>query len=310
MKLSHLNGLRAFEATLRRGTFSAAAEELGVTVAAIGQQLKGLEEYLGIRLFDRLPSGARPTPEARAVAEGLTAGFSQLEEVFAELRAGRDGRRLSLTMTHMFFEDWMSQRLPRFYALNGVTDVKIDTSDHLVDLAAENVDMAIRFSAEAGPGYEALDLHRSCYFPACTPDFAAAHGLHPGRTDLTGVPLFVSRDITTDPEWTGWPEWLKQLGVGQSDAPVAEHTAGRATAVTGAGLVLITLTQAFNDLVEGRLVAPFGTRAVRLSEYRYRLVWPSTRRLSRAMREFRGWLSGECDQYARTASELIGVEIR
>ena len=179
MKLSHLNGLRALEATLRKGTFSAAAKELGVTVAAIGQQLRNLEAYLGVTLFERLPSGARPTPEARLVAERLTAGFSHIEDVLTELRAGNDGRRLSLTMTHMFFEDWMSQRLPRFYALNPTTEVKIDTSDHFVDLAAENVDMAIRFSAEPGPAYETLDLHLSCYFPACTPDFADAHKISP-----------------------------------------------------------------------------------------------------------------------------------
>ena len=62
MKLSHLNGLRALEATLRKGTFSAAAKELGVTVAAIGQQLRNLEEYLGVTLFERLPRapGRRP----------------------------------------------------------------------------------------------------------------------------------------------------------------------------------------------------------------------------------------------------------
>ena len=309
MKLSHLNGLRALEATLRKGTFSAAAKELGVTVAAIGQQLRNLEAYLGVTLFERLPSGARPTPEARLVAERLTAGFSHIEDVLTELRVGNDGRRLSLTMTHMFFEDWMSQRLPRFYALNPTTEVKIDTSDHFVDLAAENVDMAIRFSAEPGPAYETLDLHLSCYFPACTPDFADAHKISPETRDLTGIPLFFLRDVTTDPEWVGWPQWMKRFGFEKRDAQ-QHRTAGRATAVSGAGLVLITLTQAFNDLLEGRLVAPFGRRVVRLSTYRYRLVWSTTRRPFRAMREFQNWMADECDQYARTTSELLGVQIR
>ena len=86
MKLSHLNALRALEATLRCGTFSAAADELGVTVGAIGQQLRGLEDYLGLRLFDRLPSGVRPTVEAREVAEQLTMGFGAVDEALAQLR--------------------------------------------------------------------------------------------------------------------------------------------------------------------------------------------------------------------------------
>ena len=309
MKLSHLNGLRALEATLRKGTFSAAADELGVTVAAIGQQLRGLEKYLGIRLFDRLPTGARPTPEARVVAERLTAGFSQVEEVLSELRTGREGRRLSLSMTYHFFEDWMSPRLPHFYALNNAVEVKIDTSDRLVDLAAENIDMAIRFSSEPGPEHEALDLYRNCFFPVCSPDFAAAHGLDPGCRDLTGVPLFVQQEVTTDPEWLGWPEWMNRFGIEKNDATATQHTAGRATAISGTGLVLVTLTQAFNELVDGRLIVPLGNRAILPSSYKYRLVWPAVRSLTRAMRAFRDWTATERDQFIGEVSRLIGVEI-
>ena len=301
--------MRALEATLRKGTFSAAAEELGVTVAAIGQQLRGLEEYIGIRLFDRLPTGARPTPEAQAVAERLTAGFSQVEEVLSELRAGREGRRLSLSMTYHFFEDWMSPRLPHFYALNNAVEVKIDTSDRLADLAAENIDMAIRFSSGPGPGYEALDLFRNCFFPVCSPDFAAAHGLGPECQDLTGVPLFVQQEVTTDPEWLGWPEWMNGFGIEKSDATAAQHTAGRATAISGTGLVLVTLTQTFNDLVDGRLIAPLGGWAIRPSSYKYRVVWPAGRSLSRPMWAFRDWMATERDQFVGEVSRLLGVEI-
>jgi LysR family transcriptional regulator, glycine cleavage system transcriptional activator len=310
MKLSHLNALRALEATLRRGTFSAAADELGVTVAAIGQQVRGLEDYLGIRLFDRLPSGAQPLPEARAIAERLTAGFSQIEDVLTELRSGRDGRRLSLTMTYHFLDDWMSQRLPRFYALDGSVEIKIDTSDRLVDLASENVDMAIRYSQEPGAGMEALDLFSGCYFPVCSPEFAAAHRLSPDCRDLTNVPLFVLQEATTDPNWIGWREWLREFNVEKRDAIRGKRTTGRATAVTGAGLVLVGLIEAFPDLVDGRLVAPLGPWAVRPSAYRYRLIWSANRSMSRPMRVFRDWIARERDKFVREASRLLGVEIQ
>ena len=310
MKLSHLNALRALEATLRKGTFSAAADELGVTVAAIGQQVRGLEKYLGIKLFDRLPSGAQPTREAVAVAQRLTLGFSQIEDVLTELRGGRDGRRLSLTMTYHFFDDWMSQRLPRFYARNNSVEITIDTSDCLVDMASENVDMAIRFSSDPGPGNEALDLFRGCYFPACSPEFAAAHGLNPDCRDLTGVPLFVLQDATTDPAWIGWPEWMKKFGIRKHDTMPAKRTTGRAAAVSGAGLVLIGLTEAFNDLVDGRLIAPLGTWAVSHFSNQYRLIWPASRSASIAMREFRRWIAKERDEFVREASKILGTEIR
>ena len=310
VKLSHLNGLRALEATLRKGTFSAAADELGVTAAAIGQQVRALEDYVGVRLFDRLPSGAQPTPAARAVASRLTAGFSHIEDVLAELRPGRDGRRLSLTMTHHFFDDWLSQRLPRFYALNNSIEIKIDTSDRLVDLVSENIDMAIRFSSNPGPSNKALDLWRGYYFPVCSPGFAAAHGLNPDCRDLTGVPLLTLQEVTTDPEWIDWPEWMEKFGIEKSDPTPARRTTGRATAVSGSGLVLVGLTEAFADLVDGRLVAPLGRWAVRSFSYKYRLVWPTARLPSRAMRDFRRWIADERDEFVRQASELLGVEIK
>ncbi len=310
MKLSHLNALRALEATLRRGTFSAAADEQGVTVAAIGQQIRGLEAYLGLRLFDRLPSGARPTPEARMVAERLTTGFGRIEEALTELRRARDGRQLSLSLTYHYLDHWLAPRLPRFYARQPEIEVKVDAGDRLVDLLAENVDMAIRFSRDAGPGNDALDLYRGCFFPVCSPDFAAAHGLTPGTRDLSGLPLFVLYDTMTDPEWTDWPAWMTANGMTSRDAVAANRKTGLVTAVSGGGLVLTGLTEAFNELREGRLVAPLGPRVVRSFSYRYRLVWPSARRPHRAMRAFRAWIAEECALYLAEASALLGVPVR
>jgi len=309
VKLSHLNGLRALEATLRRGTFSAAAEELGVTVAAIGQQLRVLEDYLGIRLFDRLPSGAKPTPEAREVAQRLTAGFAQLEDAMAGLRGARDGRTLSLSLTYHCLDHWLSPRLPRLYAMHSDMEIRISAGDRIVDLLSENVDMAIRFSRDAGPGNQAIELFHGCYFPVCTAEFAAAHALTPDCRNLSGVPLFVLYDTTTDPDWDDWSTWIKQFGMTAGEMPAACRTTGQLTALSGAGLVITGLTEAFNDLRSGRLVAPFGSRVIRRSTYKYLLVWPAVRRRNRAMQAFCDWIAGERDRYLNEASELLGLEL-
>jgi DNA-binding transcriptional LysR family regulator len=169
--------------------------------------------------------------------------------------------------------------------------------------------MAVRFSLEAGPGHVTLDLMRSYYFPVCSPQFAAAHRLNPDTHDLTGVPLFVLQEVTTDPAWLGWAEWMTRFNVIQRDAPAGQRTAGRATATSGAGLVLIGLTEALNDLASGRLVAPLGPRSVQPSSYRYRLIWPAARSLTRAMRAFRDWIADERDRYVDEASKLLGVAI-
>lgn len=309
MKLTHLNALRALEATLRLGSFSAASLELGVTVAAIGQRLRGLEDYLGLQLFDRLPSGVRPTEEARAVSERLTAGFAAVDEALTQLRGSRDGRHVTVSLTYHYLDQWLANRLPKFYAAHPDLEVKVEASDVLVDLRAGNVDMAIRFSREAGPAFAALDISPGCYFPVCTPHFAAAHQLSPETRDLTGVPLFILYERTTDPEWLDWPAWLQDFGLASREPVGGQRTTGQSTAVSGAGLVLSGLTEVFNDLREGRLVAPLGPRVLRRSTYRYRLVWPEERRPNRAMRAFVDWIITERDAYLTEASSLLGVPL-
>ena len=79
MKLSHLNALRAFEAVLRTGSFRAAADELGVTTAAVGQQIRGLEAFIGRSLFSRTSAGAHPTDDATRLKARLTSGFSIID---------------------------------------------------------------------------------------------------------------------------------------------------------------------------------------------------------------------------------------
>lgn len=309
MKLSHLNALRALEATLRCGTFSAAADELGVTVGAIGQQLRGLEDYLGLRLFDRLPSGVRPTVEAREVAEQLTMGFGAVDEALAQLRGGRDGRHLTISLTYHYLDHWLSNRLTSFYGAYPDIEIKIEASDALVDLRAENIDMAIRFSRDAGQGFDALEICHGCYLPVCTPGFAEVHGITPETRDLTGVPLFILYDRTTDPEWRDWAAWMKDFGLTSTDPFGGQHTTGQNTAVSGAGLVLTGLTEVFNDMREGRLVAPLGPRVMRRGSYMYRVIWPKTRRPNRAMRAFLAWIAAERDEFVAEASALLGVQL-
>lgn len=309
MKLSHLNGLRALEATLRNGTFRAAAEELGVTVAAVGQQIRSLEEYLGLTLFDRLPSGAKPTDKATAVASRLTVAFTQIEDVLSELGYGREHGRLRISLSHFMMDDWLSERIPRFHERNPNVDVGYVVTEELADLLKGDADFAVRFSSKPGPEYEYVDLHRSAFMPLCTPEFADAHNLSPDTKDLTGVPLFQFHEVTSDPAWVGWPEILKQYGLTKADPGQVQKVSGYRVAASSGGLVLCGLTESFNDLKEGRLVAPLGPRFVAQFSYGYRLVWPAGRSLSRPMWRFRNWILEERDAYVAEASTMLGVAL-
>ena len=308
MKVSHLNGLRALEATLRNGSFTAAADELGVTVAAIGQQIRTLEEYFGCKLFDRLPSGTKPTADAIAVAASLTRGFTHLDDAFASLARGRSTGRLRITLSHFMLDDWLAERMPGFHRKYPGTEVTYDVGEGYADLFNGDVDMAIRFSPEPGPEYEYELLFPTCFMPLCTPDFASRHGLHPGTRDLTGVPLYQFHDVTSDPAWVGWPHLLNRYSIRKNDPAPVQQISGYRVALAGEGLVLCGLTESFDDLRDGRLVAPMGPELVNRFSYRYRLVWPAGRTLTRPMRDFRRWILAESDKFAKDASELLGVE--
>jgi LysR family glycine cleavage system transcriptional activator len=309
MKLSHLNGLRALEATLRNGTFTAAAEELGVTVAAIGQQIRGLEEYLDIKLFDRLPSGAKPTEDALAVATRLTVGFTQIEEAFKELGSNHQSERLKITMSHFMLDDWLAERMPDFHARNPEIEVSYDIGEGYVDLLNSDVDLAIRFSPEPGPEFAFENLHTGCFMPICTPDFAARFKLTPQTKDLTGVPLFQFHDVTSDPSWVGWNVLLKRHSLRNADPGPVQKISGYRVALSGEGLVLCGLTESFNDLKDGRLVAPLGPNYVTEFAFGYRLVWPAGRSVTRPMQKFIKWVLEEREKFLAQASELLGVQL-
>src|SRR3546814_4580988 len=96
-----LNALRAIEIVARRGALAPAAEELGVTIGAVSQHLRRAEERLGMELFERMPSGLRPTPALKAALPQLTAGFAALQDGLAGLK-GSDEGVLNLTVCSVF----------------------------------------------------------------------------------------------------------------------------------------------------------------------------------------------------------------
>lgn len=310
MNISYLNGLRALEATLRNGTFTAAAEELAVTVGAIGQQIRSLEDYLNLKLFDRLPSGVQPTSEARAIAVRLTNGFTQIDDVLSELKGSLHGGRISVSLSHYILDDWLSGCLHRFQERAPDVEIRFHSGEEYVDLFAGEFDMAIRFSPKPEPQFDFQELHRGYFMPICTPEFAERHRLSPETKDLTGVPLFRLLDETKDPAWIGWPDILKKHNIRKDDLGPVQQLTGKGTALSGSGLMLLGLTESYNGLVEHRLVAPMGPNFVYPFSYGYRLVWPSGRTLTRPMRLFRDWLMEERDDYLNTASEILDLSLR
>jgi len=173
MKLPvHLNALRAFEASARHQSFSAAAEELHVTPAAVGQLVRTLEDWLGAPLFVRGASGRvrlTATDTALRALPDIRAGLDKLALGLERLKEGSMGGVLTVTVSPAFAAKWLLPRFERFQTICPDTDVRLETHLKPVDFVVQRVDIGVRYGSGVWPGLKAEKLMGEEIFPACSP---------------------------------------------------------------------------------------------------------------------------------------------
>src|ERR1700675_4301359 len=168
-RLPSLNGLRAFEAAARHLSFTVAASELNVTQTAISHQIRRLEEELGIRLFVRQNRALALTPEARDYLPGIRAAFNDLRLATDRLLRRDDDLVLTVSTLASLAAKWLLPRLSAFQEAHPGIDVRITTSNSLVDFRSGDVDTAIRYGRGHWPGLRADLLIADGLFSACSP---------------------------------------------------------------------------------------------------------------------------------------------
>jgi LysR family transcriptional regulator, glycine cleavage system transcriptional activator len=310
MKISHLGALRALEAAVRTGSFRLAAEELGVTTAAVGQQIRGLEEYVGQQLFDRKPSGAVPNQTAVGLAADLTVGFRSISNVLAELQRPMSNNRLSLSTSLAIGEFWLTPRLSSFYAVCEQFDLRIDTTHRLVDLRSEEFDFVIRFGPDPDRSVESVFLFDGCVVPICSPEFAAKYGLTEDTKSLIGVPVIHVKEETSDPSWLNWSSWSKKYDVEYEERLAVPEfprlSSGLRAAKEGLGVVLCGMVESFSSLVDGSAVMPFGGKSATRSEFSYRLLSRRGRVRTKTQDDFEAWMAAQANSYRKEVKGLLG----
>lgn len=152
MKRTHLplNGLRVLDAAARHLSFTRAAEELAVTPAAVGQQIRALEDTLGVVLFRRTTRGLELTPEGQAGLAPLRAGFLQFEEAVRAMQAGQSSKSLTIAAPRDVTEKWLLPRLAKLTAADADLRFVLLSAEEGVDFTQANLDLAIRWGD--GPG--------------------------------------------------------------------------------------------------------------------------------------------------------------
>ncbi len=146
-----LNALRVFDAAARHLSFTRAADELAVTPAAVGQQIRALEDVLGVVLFRRTPKGLELTPEASSGLAALRDGFLQFEDAVRAMRAGQGSQVLTLAAPRDLTVRWLMPRLSAFRAANPDMRLALLAADQPLDFAEANVDLGLWLASSAEP---------------------------------------------------------------------------------------------------------------------------------------------------------------
>jgi LysR family glycine cleavage system transcriptional activator len=280
-----LSAIRIFEAAARLKSFTRAAQELGVTQAAVSWQVKALEQRLAQPLFLRLPREVTLTPGGERLARAATEAINLLRAAVSDLTETAEGV-LAITTLQTLAIQWLAPRLGGFQISHPKLAVRLDTSDRLVDLARENLDVAVRSGAGDWPGMETILLFPSFATPMLTPALLERLGGLERPEDLRKAPLIGLAD-----EWDAW-----FCAAGAADAPVPSgprlvadlQSAEVALALGGQGVVLASPIYFGPELASGRLVQPF--EALTAYSAGVWLAYPTDRRRSPKITAFREWI--------------------
>lgn len=282
-----LNALRAFEASARHLSFTRAGMELNVTQAAVSQQVRLLEEQLGLELFIRLPRGLALTDEGLALLPVLSRSFDQIESLLQQFDDGHYHEVLSISVVGTFAVGWLLPQLSKFSNLYPYIDLRIMTHNNVVNLAAEGVDFAIRFGEGLWPLAENIPLFSASHTVLCSEKMANRL-----TTPLDLKAHHLLRSYRKD-EWEKWflaaglEPWRVKGPVFDSSRLMVE------VALLTDSVALVPSCMFEHELSAGSLVQPFDI-SVTLGGY-----WLSrlkSKPCTPAMMIFRNWLLDESQQ--------------
>src|SRR5215469_14646830 len=258
-----LTALRAFEAAARHLSLTKAAQELNVTAGALSHQIRALEEFIGVDLFERRVRSIALTQAGKLLYPGLQTGFAQIRDAVSGLRNMSDARVLVISTPPGLTSKWLAPRLYRFAGAHPEIDTRISSSLNNANFTTDGVHVAIRHMAEHPAPDPALDMEKLVTLslvPVCSRSFLKRHGPLNTAEHLARVPLIHDETFLSRAHVPTWSDWFHAAGVDYVDVPhgltfnTADHALDAAS--EGAGVLLAQNILAYDHLRSGRLVIP------------------------------------------------------
>lgn len=297
-RLPNLVALRAFEAAARHQNFSRAADETHVTHGAVSHQVRALEQDLGVALFTRHGKRLTITPQGVRFAQVVRHALQDIADATQELREETRQKRLTVSAIPSFAARWLAPRLGKFIDQNPDTELVLQSSGQLHDLARDGIDVGIRFGQGQYPGLVVERLMGDYYYPVASP------GYNQGRLPTSPQQLKPAQLLRSDEPWLPWFQ--------AANLKLAEPTGGLRfqdlsllirSAMDGDGIALVRHVVVTQEIAAGELVRLFDV-AVK-SPWDYYLACPPQALHKPQVQAFRQWLREEIALYLAQAN--VGV---
>ncbi|MFO1130453.1 MAG: transcriptional regulator GcvA [Hyphomicrobiales bacterium] len=290
-RLPPLQTLRAFEAAGRLLSMSRAAEELNLTHGAVSRHIKTLEDDLGLPLFTRHTRRIALTAEGALLLATVGRVLGELAQQAASLRSRNANPRLTISTTFSFASKWLEPRLHRLRLRHPDFDIHLDVTDQTVDVSGGSFDAAIRYGGGRYPHAVTERIMDETLTPVCNPSYWKRHARGLGARELPAATLLHEDRMAVD-----WPQWLARAGVsvrpGARSAAYSHGSMAIEAAIRGEGIALGRSVLVREDLLAGRLIAPFAALQVDAGRG-YDLVYAARNRADAKIVALRNWLNEE-----------------
>jgi LysR family transcriptional regulator, glycine cleavage system transcriptional activator len=294
-----LRSLRAFDAAARHLSFTRAAEDMGVTPAAISNQIKEMEDQLGFELFIRTSRSMRLTKEGEILRIAADESLETLAKALHRIKRLENRNQIRVSSTPSVAAKWLVPRLDGFLNAFPSADVRIDVSNSLVDFDRDDVDVAIRFGAGKYPGLRADLLFQDTLSPVCSPSpITKDRPLETPKDLLRHTLIHLDWQASGSP-WPNWRMWMQAAGIKEFDDKRGLHFGQTSltiqAAIDGQGVALGDSNLVADDLAEGRLVKPFELSLKAPDSFSYFVITRLNTEEVPLVNAFRDWCLAEAD---------------
>jgi LysR family glycine cleavage system transcriptional activator len=293
-RLPPANSMVVFEAVARHLSFTRAAKELRVSQAAVSRQVKLMEDYVGVTLFNRLHRAIELTPQGVEFNTAVSIALEHIAHAVDEIRREEEGADVTISCSVAFASYWLMTRIAKFRAQFPEIDVRLVATGKGRDLAALGVDFGVRYGRGQWDNVIASHMFENEIFPVCSPSYLDEHGPLKEVSDLTDQTLLYLTQF--DKNWVTWDSWFEGFGTDEwspeerglsfDNYMILIHAA-----IRGEGLALCGERFA-DDLIErGELVRPID--AALKSDFSFYLVHPANQPPRPNAQRFMDWLLAE-----------------